>query len=596
MNNNQFNKSMQTIKNYVDENIPTKTSQLTNDSGFTTETYDDTAIRSQLEQMEKIKVGKNPMYIVSDLTADGIIEKIEECASNGGGTVLLQSTTKDVIIDKYINVPCKVTLDFSHNKIVLSDNPQLKNGFIFGMNTSDGVNWDTQYSTDKCEIRNAFIEAWNSPVETKGVHVLSKMANINNIKFSSFREAIVKDKYYTDLFTIDKCDFVINNSRYNDDFLITIGANGDGLLLNQLHFSVGVANENDSVYRNGIFITGCTGGKLTNIINSNIQIHNSSELIIENYHGESGIFSIFNSALTIKNSSFLNTKNNNFITLGNSNDAYHGKCNKITLDNVYFSFSNTEDFRPQKQIFDINVLDNSLINIRNCFRRCGATLLGISIARNGESFKNFNKLSSKASLNCNIIAEKVLNDYSFNTFGGNQDTVFSLSEGNVNWNSSNGTYYYTFQVLFDEDRKLSTISNEVSFTTTGKSINFSRGSYSITNCMVRIYRGTQTGVYTHFVDLPILYDWNNILTDFGNDIGGCYWNLLSSPINKEDLLSNNNPCNQIEINNISIKAYMGTKPVNTKGVWKKGDRVYNNFVGSEYGLGWIYNGNDFIEM
>ena len=114
--------------------------------------------------------------------------------------------------------------------------------------------------------------------------------------------------------------------------------------------------------------------------------------------------------------------------------------------------------------------------------------------------------------------------------------------------------------------------------------------------MVRIYRGTQTGVYTHFVDLPILYDWNNILTDFGNDIGGYYWNLLSSPINKEDLLSNNNPCNQIEINNISIKAYMGTKPVNTKGVWKKGDRVYNNFVGSEHGLGWIYNGNDFIEM
>ena len=38
MNNNQFNKSMQTIKNYVDENIPTKTSQLTNDSDFATNT------------------------------------------------------------------------------------------------------------------------------------------------------------------------------------------------------------------------------------------------------------------------------------------------------------------------------------------------------------------------------------------------------------------------------------------------------------------------------------------------------------------------------------------------------------------------------
>ena len=41
---------------------------------------------------------------------------------------------------------------------------------------------------------------------------------------------------------------------------------------------------------------------------------------------------------------------------------------------------------------------------------------------------------------------------------------------------------------------------------------------------------------------------------------------------------------------------MGTKPIKTKGVWKKGDRVYNNFTGSEYVSGWIYNGNDFIEM
>ena len=40
MNNNQFNKSMQTIKNYVDENIPTKTSQLQNDSGYLTEHQD----------------------------------------------------------------------------------------------------------------------------------------------------------------------------------------------------------------------------------------------------------------------------------------------------------------------------------------------------------------------------------------------------------------------------------------------------------------------------------------------------------------------------------------------------------------------------
>ena len=46
MNNNQFNKSMQTIKNYVDENIPTKTSQLTNDSGYVTNVNVDEKVAS----------------------------------------------------------------------------------------------------------------------------------------------------------------------------------------------------------------------------------------------------------------------------------------------------------------------------------------------------------------------------------------------------------------------------------------------------------------------------------------------------------------------------------------------------------------------
>ena len=46
MNNNQFNNSMQTIKNYVDENIPTKTSQLTNDSDYATNASVDEKIAS----------------------------------------------------------------------------------------------------------------------------------------------------------------------------------------------------------------------------------------------------------------------------------------------------------------------------------------------------------------------------------------------------------------------------------------------------------------------------------------------------------------------------------------------------------------------
>lgn len=41
---------------------------------------------------------------------------------------------------------------------------------------------------------------------------------------------------------------------------------------------------------------------------------------------------------------------------------------------------------------------------------------------------------------------------------------------------------------------------------------------------------------------------------------------------------------------------MGSKPSKDIGTWGKGDIVYNNFTGSEYVIGWVYNGSDFIEF
>lgn len=347
------------------------------------------------------------------------------------------------------------------------------------------------------------------------------MANINHIKFSNFRQAIVKDKYYSDLFTIEKCDFWIQGNRYNEEYMISITYNGDGLLINQLHFSTGDFSEEGSELRNCIYINNNGGGKISNIINGNIKITNSSELSIENYHSESGIFEIDNSNISLKNCSFLNTKNKNFITIGANSSAYHGNSSIVNLENVCFSFMNENRFRPTKQLFDINIMDNSTVKINNCYRRCGNSYLGIYMGREGYPLNSFNSLSSKASLNCVLIADKVMNAYHFNTFGGSQSKYFNLElNPYINWESANGTYYYRFMLVMDNERKLGTVSDEVSINTTGKAINLKRGTYNITGCMIRIFRGTESNSYTETVDIPILYEYNNTLTDFGNDIGG----------------------------------------------------------------------------
>lgn len=70
MNNNQFNKSMQTIKNYVDENIPTKTSQLTNDSDFAT----NASVNELNVKLDEVKqsVSNGKSLIASAITGKGI--------------------------------------------------------------------------------------------------------------------------------------------------------------------------------------------------------------------------------------------------------------------------------------------------------------------------------------------------------------------------------------------------------------------------------------------------------------------------------------------------------------------------------------------
>ena len=99
MNNNQFNKSMQTIKNYVDENIPTKTSELTNDSDYTTNTnvnniiQDYTGGKKISSPMTKAEydaiVNKDPntIYLVED-EEESVIVGLPNYSTNDANKIL----------------------------------------------------------------------------------------------------------------------------------------------------------------------------------------------------------------------------------------------------------------------------------------------------------------------------------------------------------------------------------------------------------------------------------------------------------------------------------------------------------------------------
>ena len=118
MNQEQFNKSMQTTKNYVDENIPTKTSQLTNDSGFLTEHQDISGKANKSDIPTKTSQLTNDSDFVTNASVD---EKVANAFTNEITELNILSLVLGNYQIKYNETDD--TLDFLYNGVI--DEPEV---------------------------------------------------------------------------------------------------------------------------------------------------------------------------------------------------------------------------------------------------------------------------------------------------------------------------------------------------------------------------------------------------------------------------------------------------------------------------------------
>ena len=143
MNNNQFNKSMQTIKNYVDEKIPTKTSQLTNDSNFLTSVPSEYITESELE-------GKGYLTEHQDLSGFATKEYVDEY-TGGKKQVFLNKAEYDLLTDAEKNnkdviynimdvenfsTPSDLIIDDNLLHLVDDDGNKIGNGVVLDISSS----------------------------------------------------------------------------------------------------------------------------------------------------------------------------------------------------------------------------------------------------------------------------------------------------------------------------------------------------------------------------------------------------------------------------------------------------------------------------
>lgn len=153
----------------------------------------------------------------------------------------------------------------------------------------------------------------------------------------------------------------------------------------------------------------------------------------------------------------------------------------------------------------------------------------------------------------------------------------------VTGNFENNSYFYKLQNILDVERQLgASESQEKSITKTNltKSNVLVVGANADNNTIFRIYRGTQTGIYTKYVDIPNVK--NNRLIDNGSTLNGFAWEDYNGDVISLQYCEIEEKDNNYQDNCI---CELGVAP--SRGTWKKGDKVYNHNPSAGKSIGWI---------
>lgn len=539
-------------------------------------------IKSKVKQDRQRNTSVSVMdYLYNNvITSASINDAIEDCVDRYGyGKVVIPKQSYRIELSKYVNVPVGIELDGGWNEFRPTTEPDLKDNFMFGMNRDYASgNWDSAYNHDGCKIRNIKLYTRSELIgETvKGVYVCSTSSEINGIFTSGLDRAIEADTNYKDLITIDNAYIIMENMEYG----IYIPSLGDGLNISRVHFNVGNDIETGTL-RNGIYVKNCAGGKISKIINGSITLENSKAVGLENLHMERGILT-FNSVdgCYVKGAIFQNPDHpDGQIVCYTSDDESFRRYPNVSFEDIVFNDEYDSYHRPSTDVCDIKITDGCY-TIKNCYRKLDKYKYGIKLksVKNGVTswFTEFNNYSGVLS-NFSVIQHYEIKSRISATLKYDTYTMTVASDDNsILWNGTpDTTYYYKANVFLDPSRRAGRPSNEVSKAVVDKAVRISvvdmEGAY------VRMYRGTATGVYTHYADIPVCSA--SALIDMGNDISGFIWNTIGGET------TNIHGCRNFEIGNNRALSYSAGAP--SVGTWAKDDIVYNNGLVAGGSLGWI---------
>ena len=463
-------------------------------------------------------------------------------------------TKKPIKLTDTIDIPVYVDIDRVYFKFYPSNN-YINNYGIFVNANSTHNNWQVAYpdglrgSLTNCTFENATNESLNC------IYNYSNQV-FNNLYFSGFNISYRADSNYLDSW---KFTNITVESRYeSSDYNLQFGFLGDQVVIDTIHY---LAYDTNAIKIG----TGHNGITLKNIICQGVIDCEGSNVTIENLHMESsqGKIICVNTMLKLTNAYLYHntTSDHNFDISSNSN---------VILENVKIRYemdradSSTDDY-------DANITSSTLIG-KNCFKLIG----------NRQDITDMQYAMFKTNLGVSLSPEFIYSSrYSFDIkdnqlFKQKSATGISTSS-RCNWKLATGTYYYAVKPVADFTRQIHywqyTNTYNVNITDTTKGV-----TISAENGMWRVYRGTSSGSYDHYVDI---YIDRNIIIDDGNFCNGFKWQTRTADGVDTFLAFSNS----VAYNNKNIITFANNTP--TAGTWKKGDIIYKANATTSSDTGWV---------
>lgn len=505
-------------------------------------------------------------------------------AAEGGGTVYvpkgLYKISSSLLVSNTVSYVQQngATLSVGSGGTFIAD-------AVFLINTLDGLNWIDDYPGFVAPEFHGLniVNNLHASITAKAI-ITGSSLRLSNFNTWNMHGLVKTTSNYLDSIAVDRG---LIHAAKGSDYQIELSFLGDSFYVNQVHTA------DNATAANLLKVSYCNGGKISCGINGNYLIKYSNGVAIDALHNELGQIVSDASSLTVRNSVLWELGVPAIKTIDTSSGGRRGS---LVVDDVDFVFMRGGGgIAPSTH--QIEVTSDVNLQVRNCRKMYTISgelttieHMGIDVGDSGGRLALWHNLASQLSINGHVSKGKKtpVISHAVTTGSGTYYSIASVAKSGTTgptWATTAGTYYYRGQRIYDIGRMIGVGDSEpeqsITMALTDYTVRLTTPLGSFENGgFYRLYRGTATGSYSHFVDIPL--SSTGRLFDDGVAVNGIAWESRT-PAGRDAI----HYCGDHGITWQGKTVTLFGTAIPTVGVWSLGDRIINVATGAGVPDGWV---------